>query len=154
MDDLKLMFNQLFSRYSGKNRLDWNEIYLIIASIIASRSTCNVVASGAVIIKDNQIVSTGYCGAPCGFEHCCDRGDCWIDHEDVGKCLGVHAPVNAIIRADRESLIGSTIYIAGYDKTKECMINAIPCENCMGVIKNAGIKDIITADYVNSSRPV
>jgi dCMP deaminase len=156
MEELKVMFTELFRQYSVNNRLDMNEIFLIIATVIASRSTCNVISSGAVIVdKHNQIISMGYCGAPSGFEHCCDRGDCWLlDHKDVGKCLGIHAPVNAIINAKGRDLEGSTIYIAGYDRIKKCMISADPCPGCLGAIKNAGIENIITTDYEKPSQPV
>jgi dCMP deaminase len=113
------------------------------------------VPSGAVIVdKHNQIVSTGYCGAPSGLEHCCDRGDCWIDHKNVGKCLGVHAAVNAVINAKGQDLTEATIYIAGYDKKKKCMISAQPCDGCLSIIKNAGIVNIITMDYEKPSQPV
>lgn len=155
MDEFKVMLTKLFQQYSGHNRLDWNEIFLIIASVIASRSTCNVVASGAVIVdQEHQIISMGYCGAPSGFEHCCDRGDCWIDHENVGKCLGIHATTNAIINAKGVDLTGSTIYLAGYDRKKDCLVSADPCVKCLGEIKNAGIANIITADYDEPSQPV
>ena len=154
MHKLNKMFEELFSEHSGKNRLDWNELFLIMASLVASRSTCNVIASGAIIVKNNQIISMGYCGAPTGFEHCCERGDCWIDHDDVRKCLGIHAPINAIMRASAEDLIGSTIYIAGFDNKKKCMIDAQPCVNCLGAIKNAGIENIVTANYEAPSQPV
>ena len=96
----------------------------------------------------------GYCGAPKGFEHCCERGDCWCDHKDVGKCLGVHAPINAIIFANGKDLNGSTIYIAGYDRKKKCMVDAQPCESCLGAIKNAGIAHIVTEKAEKASQLV
>jgi deoxycytidylate deaminase len=62
--------------------------------------------------------------------------------------------VNAIINARGRDLEGSTIYIAGYDRQKECMVSADPCPGCLGAIKNAGIENIITADYEKPSQPV
>lgn len=152
MISLNEAFVQLFREHSGVYRPNWNEFFLTIASIVASRSTCNVIASGAVIVKDKQIISMGYCGAPVGFEHCCQRGDCWKDHSDVAQCLGVHAPINAIIYANGRDLKGSTIYIAGYDLKKECMIDAQPCGQCMGAIKNAGIEKIVTASEAKATQ--
>lgn len=144
--DVKDIFAALFKEHSGDNRPSWNEYFLFIACIVALRSTCDVISTGAVIVKNNKIISTGYTGAPCGFEHCCTRGDCWIDHPDVGECQGVHAAVNAVLYADAEDLKGATIYIAGFDRKKGCMIEANLCGHCMGVIKNVGIENIITMD--------
>ena len=149
---LNEVFLHLFEQHSGENRPSMDEVFLTLASVVATRSTCNVISCAAIIVKDNQIISIGYTGAPKGFEHCCERGDCWKDHADVNKCLGVHAPINAIIFGNGKDLAGSTIYIAGYDRSKKCMIDAQPCESCMGAIKNAGIEKIVTATEAEASQ--
>ena len=147
------IFEALFEHCSGDKRPSWNEYFLYLATVIALRSTCNVIATGAIITKNNKIISTGYTGAPSGFEHCCTRGDCWKDHEDVKDCLGVHAAVNAILYGAGEDLKGSTIYLAGYDLDKKCLVNAKPCGHCMGIIKNVGIENIITVETEGTEYP-
>lgn len=123
------------------------EYYLSIARSVAIRSTCLRRRYGAVIVKDDQIVSTGYNGAARGEPNCCDCGECWreahgIPHgEQYEKCVAVHAEANAILSADRAAMIGATLYLAGFEGERE--IKAEPCAMCARLIKNARIAEVI-----------
>lgn len=132
------------------NRPTKHEYYLNIARAVATRSTCLRRQYGAVIVKDDQIVSTGYNGAARGEENCCDLGECWreahgIPHgEQYEKCVAVHAEANAILSADRAAMIGATLYLAGFENGLE--IKAEPCAMCARLIKNARIAAVIGTD--------
>ncbi len=121
--------------------------YLAIAKEVAARSTCLRRQYGAVIVKDDEIISTGYNGAPRGEPNCCDVGECWreahnIPHgEQYEKCVAVHAEQNAIISASRSQMIGSTLYLVGIENGE--IINAVPCEICRRMIANAGISYVM-----------
>lgn len=122
--------------------------YLKIAKAVASRSTCLRRQYGAVIVSNDVIISTGYNGSPRGDENCCDCGECWreahnIPHgEQYEKCVAVHAEANAIINASRREMLGATLYL--YGQSGDDILEAEPCEICDKLIKNSGIKEIIT----------
>ena len=123
-----------------------DEYYLGIAKAISKRSTCLRRHYGAVIVNNDEIVSTGYNGSPRGDENCCDTGKCnriGCEHNDgnYGDCKSVHAEMNAIISASRAEMLGSTLYLYGEENGHE--IIAEPCPICARMIKNAGIKNII-----------
>lgn len=126
-----------------------DEYYLSIAYSVANRSTCVRRKYGAVIVKDDKIVSTGYNGSAVGEENCCDNGECWrethhIPHgEQYEKCKAVHAEMNAVINGNREEYKGATLYLAGWENGKR-LHNVRPCELCSRVIKNAGISRVVT----------
>lgn len=128
-------------------RKDKTQYYLDIAKQVATRSTCIRRQYGAVIVKNDEIIATGYNGAPRGEINCCDVGECWresnnIPHgEQYEKCVSVHAEQNAIISAPRYEMIGSVVYLAGLENGKE--IDAKPCDICRRLIKNAGIVEVI-----------
>lgn len=128
-------------------RISKDEYYLGIARAVAKRSTCLRRQYGAVIVKNDRIVSTGYNGSARGDKNCCDVGTCWreehnIPHgEQYERCLAVHAEDNAISQAGRET-IGATLYLAGFENGVEIM--AEPCMMCDRKIKNAQIKKVIT----------
>ena len=100
-------------------------------------------------MKNDEIVATGYNGAPRGDENCCDVGSCWrerhgIPHgEQYEKCVAVHAEANAIISASRNEMIGSTIYLSGFEGFDHPIENPTPCVMCTRMIKNAGITKVI-----------
>lgn len=117
--------------------------YLNIASAVALRSTCLDKRYGAVIVKDDEIIATGYNGAPRGEVNCCEVGKCAREDYARGEgyllCPAVHAEQNAIISASRERMIGATMYLASLDTS-----TPTPCEICRRMIKNSGITKIIT----------
>lgn len=123
-----------------------NEYYLGIAAAISRRSTCLRRQYGAVIVNNDEIISTGYNGSPRGEENCCDRGTCYREgheHNDgnYGNCCSVHAEMNAIISASRSEMIGATLYLAGFENGQATA--AEPCPICKRLIENAGITNII-----------
>ncbi len=126
-------------------RPDWDEYFMEITGVVAKRSNCVSRKVGAVITVDNQIVSTGYNGAPKGLHHCVDAGGCLrkLNHIESGTrqevCRAVHAEQNAIISAAVKgvSIKGGTLYI-----------NTYPCSICTRMIINAEIKRIVyDSDY-------
>lgn len=131
-----------------KKRPGWDEYFINIAKAVSERATCLRRRYGAVVAKDNKIVSTGYNGAPRGMKDCLDVGRCTrkeleIPHgERYELCHSVHAEANAIIRASAEELNGATIYISGIDSgLREC--NSEPCMMCKRMILNAGIIKVV-----------
>lgn len=127
-------------------RIGKDEYYLGIAKAVSARSTCLRRQYGAIVVKDDRIISTGYNGSARGEENCCDVGECWreanvIPHgEQYEKCVGVHAEDNAISQAGREA-IGGVLYLAGIENGKP--IDAAPCLMCERKIKNAGIERVV-----------
>lgn len=128
-------------------RPDKHWYYLNIAKAVAQRSTCLRRKYGAVIVNNDEIVSTGYNGSARGDENCCDVGVCWreahnVPHgEQYEKCVAVHAEQNAIISASRKDMIGATLYLYGEENGE--MIDAKPCLICSRMIQNAGITTVI-----------
>jgi dCMP deaminase len=132
-------------------RPGWDEYFITIAKAVAARATCLRRKYGAVITKDNVIVSTGYNGTPSGMKDCLEVGKCTrkeleIPHgERYELCHSVHAEANAIIRASVEELKDATIYISGADTGKgEC--KSEPCMMCKRLILNAKIKKVVFSD--------
>lgn len=118
--------------------------YLGIAEAAAKRSTCMRRHYGAIIVKNDEIIATGYNGAPRGEENCIDCGFCQREALNIPKgeryelCVSVHAEQNAIISAARRDMVGGTIYIVGLEKDGS-YANPAPCIMCRRVIVNAGI---------------
>ena len=137
-------------------RRDKVNYYLDMAQVALERGTCLRRNFGAVIVKNDTIVSTGYTGAPRGRENCIDIGACFREKMNIPRgtryelCRSVHAEANAIIAAAREQMIGATLYLVGRDmKTGEIMPDANSCMMCKRMIINAGIERVIirrTAD--------
>ena len=124
-----------------------DEYYLGIAKAVARRSTCLRRQYGAVVVNNDEIVSTGYNGAPRGETNCCDTGICHrIGHAhndgDYNDCKSVHAEQNALLSASRREMIGATLYLAGFENGQE--IAGEPCPICKRLIKNAGIIRVVT----------
>lgn len=135
-------------------RPDWDEYFIGIAKAVSTRATCLRRKYGAVITKDNIIVSTGYNGAPSGMKDCLEVGKCTrkelkIPHgERYELCHSIHAEANAIIRASVEELRGATIYISGIDdKGRECYSE--PCMMCKRMILNAKIAHVVYSNGNN-----
>ena len=125
------------------------EYYLDIAKSVSERSTCLKRHYGAVIVKDDEIIATGYNGAPRGRENCCDIGTCLRIKMGIPSgqryeiCRSVHAEMNAIISASRKDMKGSTLYLVGVEPNGSYTKNAEPCSMCKRNIINAGIKNVI-----------
>lgn len=135
-----------------KSRPEWDDYYLSIAREVAMRSTCRRRQYGAIIVKDNEIISTGYGGAPRGTRNCCDIGACY--REKIGArsgehyefCRAVHAEQNAIIHASRRDMLSAVLYLVGLDAgTHEPWVASEPCPICKRMIVNAGIKEVVAA---------
>ena len=124
-----------------------DEYYLSIALVVAKKSKCLKKQYGAVIVNDDEVISTGYNGVCRGEPHCtvCTKISCNKDEVEYFTCPAVHAEQNAIISASRKEMLGSTLYLAGYEVKTGLENNKVePCEICLRLIKNAGIDKIIT----------
>jgi dCMP deaminase len=137
-----------------KKRPSKDEYYMNIAKEVAQRSNCLMVNMGAIIVRDDQIVSTGYVGAPRKVKDCMDSNECLRRILDIPSghryelCKSVHAEQNAIINAGRSgvSYFGGTMYLYGerkYNLDEPKMVDAVPCFICKKMIINTGIKYFI-----------
>lgn len=131
------------------NRISKDAYYLGIAKAVSKRSTCLRRQYGAVIVCNDEVVSTGYNGSPRGEVNCCDVGICHrmnCEHNDgnYAICPAVHAEQNAIISASKAELLGSTLYLYGYDCKTQTGVRAVPCALCERMIKNAGIGRVVS----------
>jgi len=128
-----------------------DDYYLGIAKEVARRSTCFRRSIGAIIVRDDQIISTGYVGAPRKTKSSHEHGFCLRDRlgiphgERYELCRSVHAEQNAIINAARAgvSLLGGNMYIYGTVYSEDKPINAFPCFICKKMIINAGLDRIV-----------
>ena len=142
-------------------RTDKINYYLDLAEVTLERGTCIRRNYGAVIIKNDEVISTGYVGAPRGRKNCCDLNECIREKMNVPRgeryemCRSVHAEQNAIISADRKSMIGSTLYLCGKNfKDGSYVEKSNPCALCKRMIINAGIKDIYIRDSKTEYRHI
>ena len=142
-------------------RIDKNNYYLDLAESALERSTCLRRKWGAVIVKDDEIVSTGYNGAPRGRKNCTDVGTCIREELNIPRgeryelCRSVHAEQNAIISASRKDMLGATLYITGVDaKTGKYVENGMPCAMCKRFIINSGITKMVFRDTKTKYREI
>jgi len=133
-----------------KQRRDKINYYLDIAEIVSERGTCLRRNYGSIIVKDDEIVSTGYAGAPRGRKNCSDIGYCVRQKMEVPHgeryelCRSVHAETNAIISASRSDMLGATMYLVGIDaESGDYFENPNSCSMCQRQIINAGITTVI-----------
>ena len=131
-------------------RTNKQNYYLDIADAVLERSTCLRRKYGAIIVRNDEIISTGYNGAPRGRKNCSDLGGCMREKlgipsgERYELCRSVHAEANAIISASRRDMIGATLYLVGRDaKTNALMPTAMSCSMCKRTIINAGIAEVV-----------
>ena len=131
-------------------RRDKINYYLDIAQTVLERGTCLRRNFGAIIVKNDQIISTGYVGSPRGRKNCSDLGYCTREKLQIPRgeryelCRSVHAEMNAIIAASRNDMIGATLYLVGVDqKTGEIVPDASSCAMCKRMIINAGSATVI-----------
>ena len=132
------------------NRISKENYYLDIAETVLERATCLRRIYGAIIVKNDEIISTGYNGAPRGRKNCVDMGFCTREALQVPRgeryelCRSVHAEANAIISASRRDMVGATLYLVGRDaQTGKLLGDATSCAMCRRQVINAGIKEVI-----------
>lgn len=142
-------------------RKDKYNYYLDIAETVLERGTCLRRNYGAIIVKNDEIISTGYSGAPRGRMNCSDLGYCIRQKlniprgQNYEKCRSVHAEANCIISASRRDMIDSTLFLVGKDmETGEYVENATSCAMCKRLILNAGIERIIIRDSEDKYRAI
>lgn len=131
-------------------RTDKINYYLDIAEAVGQRGTCLRRQYGAVIVNHDEIISTGYVGAPRGRQNCTDLNRCIRSELNIPRgeryelCRSVHAEANAIISASREKMIGSTLFLTGVDLPDRTYVeNACCCSMCKRMVINAGIDRVI-----------
>lgn len=142
-------------------RVSKENYYLDIAQTVATRSTCLRKSYGAIIVKNDVIVSTGYNGAPRGRKNCSDLGSCIRDELNIPRgeryelCRSVHSEANAIISASREQMLGATLYMACLDsKTGELVPGTNSCAMCKRLIINAGISRVVIRNTPDDYREI
>ena len=133
---------------SRRSKIDY---YLDIADAAQERSTCLRRHFGAIIVRDDEIVATGYNGAPRGRRNCTDLNFCARQDQNIPAgeryelCRSVHAEANAIISAARRDMLGATLYLVGRDAaTGEINPDTTPCAMCRRLIINAGIRQVVS----------
>lgn len=132
-----------------------DEYYLGIAKAVSTKSHCLKKHYGAVVINNDEIVSTGYNGCPRGEPHCtvCTKVTKNKDEAEYFSCPAVHAEQNAIISAARKEMLGSTLYLYGYNVENDCDAETVmPCEICLRLIKNSGISRVVTSSGLEYRR--
>ncbi len=142
-------------------RRDKVNYYLDLAEVVSERATCIRRHYGAVIVKDDEVISTGYVGAPRGRANCNELGYCTRERLGVPRgeryelCRSVHAEANAIISAARSEMLGSSLYLVGKEvKTGAYVENAMPCAMCKRLIINAGIRQVYIRDSKDDYRVI
>ncbi len=135
------------------DRIDKINYYLDIAETVSKRGTCLRNNYGSVIVKNDEIISTGYTGAPRGRKNCIDLGSCRRQEKNTPSgagyeiCRSVHSEQNAIISSTRRDMLGSTLYLVGINKrTGEYITDNKPCTLCKRMILNAGIEKVVMRD--------
>ncbi len=142
-------------------RRDKVNYYLDLAETVSKRSTCLRRSYGAVIVKNDEVISTGYVGAPRGRKNCSDMGYCIRQQLNIPRgeryelCRSVHAEANAIISASRDKMIDATLYLTGVESDGVSYVaNSCSCSMCKRMIINAGISTVIIRDTKDSYRVI
>ena len=132
------------------DRISKANYYLDIAQTVMERATCLRRIYGAIIVKNDEIISTGYNGAPRGRANCVDMGYCSREAMRVPRgeryelCRSVHAEANAIISASRRDMVGGTLYLVGRDaRTGKLLSDATSCSMCRRMVINAGLSQVV-----------
>ena len=140
-------------------RRDKINYYLDLAEMVSQRSTCLRRHFGAVLVQNDEVISTGYTGAPRGRKNCSDLNYCVRQKLNVPRgeryelCRSVHAEANAIISTSRDKMLGSTLYLVGIEcDTGAYVENASSCSMCKRLIINAGIQHVIIRDNKDDYR--
>ena len=131
-------------------RISKENYYLDIAETVLERATCLRRVYGAIIVKNDEIISTGYNGAPRGRANCVDMGYCTRELMKIPRgeryelCRSIHAEANAIISASRRDMVGGSIYLVGRDaRTGELLGDATSCMMCRRMVINAGLDKVV-----------
>ena len=131
-------------------RISKENYYLDIAETVLERATCLRRVYGAIIVKNDEIISTGYNGAPRGRANCVDMGFCSREAAKIPRgeryelCRSVHAEANAIISAARRDMVGGTLYLVGRNaQTGELLHDATSCSMCRRMVINAGLERVV-----------
>lgn len=134
-------------------RIDKHNYYLDIAETVLERSTCIRKMYGAILVKHDEIIATGYNGAPRGRANCNELGECMREKLKIPRgqryelCRSVHAEANAIISASRRDMIGSTLYLVGKNASDGSFVQmASSCSMCKRQVINAGIENVVIRD--------
>lgn len=135
--------------------------YLDIAQTVAKRGTCLRKNYGAIIVKNDSIISTGYNGAPRGRKNCCDLKFCMREKLNIPRgeryelCRSVHSEANAIIAAPRDQMIGATLYLVCTDgRSGELVSGTTCCSMCKRMVINAGILRVVVRDTESEYRVI
>jgi dCMP deaminase len=143
------IIDQMFREGRKMQRISKDEYYMDIAMAVSKRATCLRRKFGAIIVNNDEIVATGYNGAPRGEKDCLELNVCERQRLNIPSgeryelCRSIHAEQNAIISAARKETIGATIYIAGTESASGEVTNSTPCKLCRRYIKNAGITRVV-----------
>ena len=141
-------------------RIDKTNYYLDIAQTVAERATCLRKRFGSVTVKNDAIISTGYNGAPRGRANCTDLGICLREKFSIPSgtryelCRSVHAEANAIINADREKMIGSSLYLACAGQEGQLISGPASSMMCKRMVINAGISEVFVRDTATEFRRI
>jgi dCMP deaminase len=141
-------------------RRDKRNYYLDLAQTVAKRGTCLRRLYGAVIVKNDEVISTGYVGAPRGRKNCSDLGYCIRAELKIPRgeryelCRSVHAEANAIISASRDKMIDATLYLTGIEPDGTYVSNSCCCSMCKRMVINAGIREVVIRDTENDYRVI
>ena len=142
-------------------RRDKQNYYLDLAEMVSQRGTCLRRLYGAVVVKNDEVIATGYVGAPRGRKNCTDLKVCIRQKLNIPRgeryelCRSVHAEANAIISAPRDKMIGSSLYLVGVEVSNGSYIrNANSCSMCKRMIINAGIETVYIRDTKNEYRTI
>lgn len=142
-------------------RRDKVNYYLDLADVVSRRGTCLRRHYGAVIVKNDEVIATGYVGAPRGRKNCSDMNRCIREEMKIPRgeryelCRSVHAEANAIISAEREKMIGAALYLSGREvATGEYVKNSNSCSMCKKMIINAGIERVYVRDDEENYREI
>ncbi len=142
-------------------RRDKINYYLDLAEVVSKRGTCLRKLYGAVIVKNDEVISTGYVGAPRGRKNCSDLGVCIRQKMNIPRgeryemCRSVHAEANAIISAEREKMVGASLYLVGKEAgTGAYVKNSNCCSMCKRLVINAGIETVYVRDDEDHYRVV
>lgn len=142
-------------------RRDKINYYLDLAEVVSKRSTCLRRRYGAVIVKNDEVISTGYVGAPRGRQNCTDLNYCIRQKQNIPRgeryelCRSVHAEANAIISAPRDKMLDSTLFLCGNEMDGGAYVkNSCCCSMCKRMVINAGIRTVVIRDDFENYRVI